>query len=110
VWEVFLVPLIVMPTMILGNVVWESMMQTEVPRELLGRVSSVDWFVSLGLAPVGLVASAWLASLVGVRTYFVVAALVTSVPGLVILASRRVNSIDHRPGQLRGNWGATASE
>lgn len=102
VWEVFLVPLIVMPTMILGNVIWESMMQSEVPRELLGRVSSVDWFVSLGLAPVGLVASGAIASAVGVRTYFVIAALVSSVPGLVILASRRVNAVDRAVPSLQG--------
>ena len=92
--EVILVPLITSPMMILGNVVWESMMQSEVPRELLGRVSSVDWFVSLGLAPVGLVVSGQLAALFGVRTYFVATALITLVPGLIILTSRRVNSID----------------
>ncbi|HUX05491.1 MAG TPA: MFS transporter [Acidimicrobiales bacterium] len=102
VWQVFLVPLVVMPTMILGNVIWESMMQSEVPRELLGRVSSVDWFVSLGLAPVGLVASGAIASAVGVRTYFVVAALVSSVPGLIILASRRVNAVDRATPSLEG--------
>ncbi len=93
-WEIMVIPLIVAPTMILGNVIWESMMQREVPRELLGRASSVDWFVSLGLAPVGLVVSGAVAAVVGVRTYLVVLALISVVPGLLIVLSPRINAID----------------
>jgi DHA3 family tetracycline resistance protein-like MFS transporter len=35
-----------------GMVVWATLMQTRVPSHLLGRVSSLDWFVSLALTPV----------------------------------------------------------
>jgi len=52
-WEVMIFPVVASPLLLFGNVIWESMMQSEVPRELLGRVSSVDWFMSLGLAPIG---------------------------------------------------------
>lgn len=69
-------------------------MQSEVPRELLGRASSVDWFVSLGISPIGLVVAGALSSYIGVRAYFVIMALVTSLPGLYILVSRRINAID----------------
>jgi hypothetical protein len=93
-WEVFLVPIISAPTMYIGNVIWESMVQTEVPRELLGRVSSVDWFVSLGISPVGLVVAGFLSSRYGVQDYFVVTGLVCAVPGLFIIASKKVNEID----------------
>ena len=93
-WEVFIVPLVTTPGILYGNVIWESMLQAVVPRELLGRVSSVDWFVSLGLAPVGLVIAGYASSLIGVRTYFVIAAIVATAPGLFILASRRINAID----------------
>ncbi len=93
-WEVFLVPIVTAPGILYGNVVWESMLQAVVPRTLLGRVSSVDWFVSLGLAPVGLVAAGYLSSLVGVRTYFVAAAIVSTAPGLFILFSKRLNAVD----------------
>ena len=93
-WEVFAFPIIASPMMLLGNVIWESMMQSEVPRELLGRASSVDWFVSLGISPIGLVVAGALSSYIGVRAYFVIMALVTSVPGLYILVSRRINAID----------------
>ena len=93
-WEVLLVFAIASPMMLFGNVIWESMMQSEVPRELLGRASSVDWFVSLGLAPLGLVVAGQLVNIVGVRTYFTISALVTILPGLWILLSPRINEID----------------
>ena len=93
-YEVLIFPLIASPMMLLGNVIWESMMQKEVPRELLGRVASVDWFVSLGMAPVGLVVAGALSNAIGIRTYFVVTAIVCTLPGLYILMSRRINEID----------------
>ena len=36
----------------LGPVIWTTMLQQLVPRELLGRVSSLDWLMSIGLVPV----------------------------------------------------------
>ncbi len=93
-WEVFIIPVVTSPGILYGNVIWETMMQAVVPRDLLGRVSSVDWFVSLGLAPVGLVVAGYLSAIVGVRTYFVATAMISIVPGLVIFSSRRINAID----------------
>ena len=93
-WEVMIFPVVASPLLLLGNVIWESMMQSEVPRELLGRVSSVDWFMSLGLAPLGVVLAGALATAWGVRTYFVVMSLVASAPGVWILLSRKINQVD----------------
>ena len=93
-WLVLLFPLITSPLILFGNVIWESMMQSEVPRELLGRTSSIDWFVSLGMMPVGLVVAGALAKTLSVGTYYLVASLVSAVPGIAILLSRRANAID----------------
>jgi len=93
-WEVMIFPVVASPLLLLGNVIWESMMQSEVPRELLGRVSSVDWFMSLGLAPLGVVLAGILATEWGVRTYFVVMSLVASAPGVWIILSRKINEVD----------------
>ncbi|HVA53317.1 MAG TPA: MFS transporter [Acidimicrobiales bacterium] len=93
-WEIIFFPIIVSPMMIFGNVIWESMLQSEVPRELLGRVGSVDWFVSLGVAPLGLVLAGEIANYVGIRTYFVLLCAICVVPGLYILKSERINVID----------------
>jgi len=93
-WEVFIMPIISAPTMYIGNVIWESMLQSEVPRELLGRVASVDWFVSLGISPIGLVLAGALSSRFGVQRYFVVAGLICLIPGILIMISRKINLID----------------
>jgi MFS family permease len=93
-WEVIIFPVVVSPMIIFGNVIFESMMQSEVPRELLGRASSVDWFVSLGVAPLGLVIASQVANVIGVRAYFVVFSIICVIPGIWIIASKRINAID----------------
>jgi predicted MFS family arabinose efflux permease len=100
-WEVLIFPIVASPLNLFGNVIWESMMQTEVPRDLLGRASSVDWFVSLGLAPIGIVLAGFLATEWGVRTYFVVVSLVASAPGLWMILSRKINEVDR--GRVKGS-------
>lgn len=93
-WLVIVFPVVASPMIILGNVIFASMMQSEVPREILGRASSVDWFVSLGAAPLGLVIAGEMADYLGVRAYFVIFGVICSLPGLAIIASRKVNAID----------------
>ena len=51
-----------------GMVIWSTMMNTLVPPEMLGRVSSVDWFVSIGLIPVSFALTAPVAEWLGPRT------------------------------------------
>ena len=35
-----------------GTIVWATLKQRHVPRRMLGRVSSLDWLISIGLLPV----------------------------------------------------------
>jgi hypothetical protein len=48
-------------------VVWNTLMNTLVPRELLGRVSSFDWFVSFGLTPLSFAITGPVAGWIGAR-------------------------------------------
>jgi Transmembrane secretion effector len=48
-------------------VIWNTLMNTLVPRELLGRVSSFDWFVSFGLTPLSFAVTGPVAALLGAR-------------------------------------------
>ncbi|HEX6699177.1 MAG TPA: MFS transporter [Gaiellaceae bacterium] len=48
-----------------GEIVWQTMLQRRVPNELLGRVASVDWFVSAALVPVSFVLTGPVAAAVG---------------------------------------------
>jgi MFS family permease len=55
-----------------GNLLWESLIQTFIPRRMLGRVSSVDWMVSLALQPVALAVAGPLAEAFGATTLLTV--------------------------------------
>jgi hypothetical protein len=93
-WPIAAIMVINGQTMVGGNVIWESMMQSEVPRELLGRVSSVDWFFTFALIPVGLIVAGALGSRMGIVPYFVTMSLITVTPGLFVLFSKKVNAVD----------------
>lgn len=93
-WMALMIVFLVGPLLSYGNVLWESMMQTEVPKELLGRVTSVDWFISLGLTPIGVMAAAALSTHLGVRSYFLLATLVCVPFQIFLLISKRVNAVD----------------
>ena len=54
VWEAALVSALSVGSLITGQILWESLLQTCVPGEYLGRVASVDSFVSSGLVPLSL--------------------------------------------------------
>ena len=51
----------------LGDITWATMMQKHVPREMLGRVSAVDYMVSFGLVPISFALAGPAAALFGVE-------------------------------------------
>jgi MFS family permease len=50
-----------------GTIAWATAKQTLVPDELLGRVSSVDWFISIALVPLSYALAAPVATAIGAR-------------------------------------------
>jgi hypothetical protein len=48
-------------------IIWNTLMHTLVPGELLGRVSSLDWFVSIGLIPVSFALTGPIAEVAGAQ-------------------------------------------
>jgi hypothetical protein len=56
-------------------VVWLTVKQHLVPWALLGRVSSLDWFVSTGLVPLSFAITGPVAAAMGARHTFLVAGL-----------------------------------
>ena len=55
---------------------WDSALQRNVPRVLLGRVSSVDGFGSIALAPLGPLVAGALITSIGPAPLFVAAGVV----------------------------------
>ena len=68
-----------------GNVLWFPLMQREVPGDMLGRASSVDWMLSLALAPLGMIAGGAVAGLAGVRLALVIGGSIAAATGSVLL-------------------------
>ena len=50
-----------------GLLTWSMLMYTLVPSEMLGRVSSLDWFISIGLTPLSFALTGPLADAFGAR-------------------------------------------
>jgi hypothetical protein len=68
-----------------GNIVWFSTLQARTPATLLGRVSSVDWLLSLSLTPLGtLVASAAVVA-IGIRPTVLIGGLIAAAAGAILL-------------------------
>lgn len=58
-----------------GLIVWVTLMQRVVPAELLGRVKSVDWLLSLGLAPLSFAITGPVAGWLGVKPVLLIAGI-----------------------------------
>jgi DHA3 family tetracycline resistance protein-like MFS transporter len=58
-----------------GMVIWATLMQTRVPPAMLGRVTSLDWLVSIGLSPVSFALVGPIAALAGTDATLVGAGL-----------------------------------
>jgi MFS family permease len=65
IWQAMLASLVIGATFTTGLIVWGTLMHRLVPSELLGRVSSLDWLVSIALTPVSFALAGPLALAVG---------------------------------------------
>jgi hypothetical protein len=68
-----------------GNVLWFPLLQREVPGDMLGRASSVDWMLSLALAPLGTITGGAVAGLAGVRLALIIGGSIAAATGSVLL-------------------------
>ena len=71
-------------------VIWGTLLQRRVPPDLLGRASSLDFFVSLLLVPASVALAGPAGELVGVREVFLVAAVVPVVAAVVAVVWARM--------------------
>jgi DHA3 family tetracycline resistance protein-like MFS transporter len=75
-WQLMLACLIFNALETAGTVVWATIKQRHVPSSMLGRVSSLDWMISIGLLPISFALTAPVAGLLGVRATLIGAGLV----------------------------------
>jgi transmembrane secretion effector len=90
-----------------GTIVWATMKQRHVPGALLGRVSSLDWLISIGLLPVSFALTGPISSALGVRATLIGAGLLGSVvtfaglllPGMRAVEGRRAANAEALVGK-----------
>ena len=75
-WVMAVATFVVGFTGAVAMVIWGTLLQRRVPPHLLGRVSSLDFFVSLALMPVSMAVAGPVGELLGVPMTFVLAGLV----------------------------------
>ena len=75
------------------SVLWDSSLQKHVPRELLGRVSSVDGFGSLVFSPIGPLAAGAAITTYGPQPAFLMAGVLTLAAVPVGLAVRSIREL-----------------
>lgn len=73
-----------------GMVIWGTLLQRRVPTAMLGRVSSLDFFVSLAFMPVSFAIVGPLSKVVSVQTIFLVAGIVPVLVAAVAVWAARM--------------------
>jgi MFS family permease len=75
-WQLMLACLLFNALEAAGTIVWATLKQRHVPPSMLGRVSSLDWLISIGLLPLSFALTAPVAAAVGARATLIGAAAI----------------------------------
>jgi MFS transporter, DHA3 family, tetracycline resistance protein len=73
-----------------GMVIWGTLLQRRVPAEMLGRVSSLDFFVSLAFMPVSMAIAGPVSKVVSMQAIFLVAGVVPIVLAVIAWFAARM--------------------
>jgi predicted MFS family arabinose efflux permease len=88
-WVVVVAVFLVGAAFGVGSVIWGTILQRRVPADLLGRVSSLDFFVSLVFMPISMAVAGPVGAALGYGWTFVGAGIIPLIIGIVaILAAR----------------------
>ena len=97
VWQLMLVSVVFNGLETAGAIVWMTAKQRHVPTSLLGRVSSLDWLISIGLMPLSFALTGPVAGILGAQTTLVVAGLLGATVTLAGLFLPGMRAIEREP-------------
>jgi MFS family permease len=83
-----------------GTIAWATAKQHHVPSQLLGRVSSLDWLISIGLLPLSYALTGPVSAALGARQTLIWAGVLGGAVTFVPLLSRRVRRFGRSGEQL----------
>ena len=75
-----------------ATVIWGTLLQRRVPPAMLGRVSSLDFFVSLSFMPVSMALAGPVSGWIGLTATFLLAGLVPPVLAVIAIAAARLRA------------------
>lgn len=79
-----------------GTIVWATTKQRHVPSQLLGRVSSLDWLISVGLLPLSFALTGPVSAAIGARATLVGAGILGAIVTLAALYVPGMRALDDR--------------
>jgi MFS family permease len=89
-WVMIVAGVVMGATFQAGMVIWGTLLQRRVPPALLGRVSSLDFFVSISFMPLSMALAGTVSEVIGLSTTFLIAGLAPPVMALVAIVVARL--------------------
>jgi DHA3 family tetracycline resistance protein-like MFS transporter len=77
-----------------GTIVWATAKQRHVPPALLGRVSSLDWLISMGLLPLSFALTGPVSGAIGAQATLIGAGLLGAVVTLAALLAPGMRDVE----------------
>jgi MFS family permease len=87
------------------NVFWETVLQEQIPRRALSRVSSIDWMVSLVFMPIGYTITGPLSDAIGVDETLLLATAISNAAILLALFVPSLRALTRLPSPASGSAG-----
>ena len=100
VWQLMLASLAFNALETAGTIVWATAKQRHVPAALLGRVSSLDWLISIGLLPLSFALTGPVSGAIGAQNTLIVAGLVGAVVTFSALLLPGMREVEGREGPV----------
>ena len=107
-WQLMIACLVFNGLETAGTIVWATMKQRHVPASMLGRVSSLDWLISIGLLPLSFALTAPAAGLFGARATLIGAGLLGGAITLGAFFLPGMRDIEGEPGDALARPAASA--
>jgi DHA3 family tetracycline resistance protein-like MFS transporter len=95
-WGLMLASLLFNALETVGTIIWATLKQRHVPKSLLGRVSSLDWLISIGLLPLSFALTGPASAAIGPQNVLIVAGVIGAVVTLAALFVPGVRMIEDR--------------
>jgi MFS family permease len=102
-WQLMIACLLFNALETVGTIVWATIKQRHVPASMLGRVSSLDWLISIGLLPLSFALTAPVTALIGARATLIGAAAIggaVTLGALFLPGMRAIEGVAGRDGEL----------